>query len=224
MPARVLIFDRDQAAVSAVVDRVTRAGFAAEWAHASDVIALITGRKTDAIVIGRLPEDQCRVDLCREFRAIPISDRPALIVALPQSSTLTRVKCLEEGADRIVDAPMDPGQLIARLRGLTREHAPRSDVLRYGAIEMRVDELKVQAAGQQVALSPSIFQLLTIFLERRGEIVSRSELLARLFGQSSLCDVRAVDSAVRRLRESMACLGLTGAIVTIRSVGYMLAA
>jgi len=224
MPARILFADREKSAISRAIGVGSRAGLDLQWTGPSGLPTAILETRPEAIVVGQLNENQCRVDLCRDIRAVKLDQRPALIVAVPLSATLTRVKCLEAGADSVIEMPWVPGQLAERLHTLTRSREIDDGVLQSGAIEMRTEELKVLAAGRAISLSPSTFQLLRIFIERRGEIMSRNELLLRLFGPSQSMHLRAIDSAVRRLRGAMACVGLAHAIVTVRSAGYMLVA
>jgi two-component system phosphate regulon response regulator PhoB len=223
MTARILLIDQEPSALAAVVDHLDRAGYAAQIVADCDAArTIIDVDRPDVVVVGRLSGDICRSDYCRDLRSIAPAGQIAIIVAIPVSASRTRIRCLEEGADDVIESPVVAQRLTARISAfLSPERTVGyQSILRYGQLMMSIDELKVRAAGAIIQLSPTGFRLLQTFLEHPEETLSRNDLMKSLgrVGAGS----RAIDSQIRRLRQAMAAAGIGHLIVTISSVGYML--
>lgn len=223
MARSVLFIDHDPPSLAEVVDYLEREG------HDVRAAATIAAARTaicadrpDIILVGRLPGDTSRIDCCRELRDLVSPIQTAIIMAVPPSAPRVRVRCLEEGADDVVDAPFVPPLVGARIKALSSpaREDPVEGALRYDAIVMTLGDVKVRAAGRPIPLSPTGFRLLKTFLEHPEQILSRRDLMANL-GRRGGC-LRSIDSQVRRLRNAMASAGFGNLIVTISSVGYML--
>ena len=139
-----------------------------------------------------------------------------------------RVDGLRAGADDYLVKPFSPRELLARVDALLRrsEIGPRPPrVMHLGNVELSPARHDVAVGGQLVALTHVEFGLLAAMLERPGWVMTRGQLIDRLYTEDRLPALeRTVDVHVFRLREKLQAAGANVAIVTIRGVGYKITA
>jgi two-component system phosphate regulon response regulator PhoB len=224
MRTRVLMIDRKPLWLADAADLLMRAQHAVT--RAADLEAariIISDRAPALILIGRPSGDLCRHELCAALRPLLPAGQGVIIVALPRGATLTAIRCLDEGADATIEEPVDPYDILLRAEAPhSGQVIQQSHVLRYGALTMDLDTVKVHAGKQRVDLGPTAFRLLRTFLENPEQMLSRRELIVSLGHTEASVNKKMVDSQVRRLRSAMAPAGLANLIVTVASIGYML--
>jgi DNA-binding response OmpR family regulator len=139
-----------------------------------------------------------------------------------------RVDGLRAGADDYLVKPFSPRELLARVDALIRrsEIGPRPPTaIRLGNIELSLTRHDVAVAGQRVSLTHVEFGLLAAMLERPGWVLTRAQLIDRLYTGDRLPTLeRTVDVHVFRLREKLLAAQASATIVTIRGVGYKISA
>jgi two-component system response regulator MtrA len=144
------------------------------------------------------------LEVCRTLRAQ--GDLPIIIVSA-RADSADVVEGLEAGADDYVTKPLVANVLAARIRALLRRrHAagePRPGALRIGDVELVPDEEVVRRAGEEVHLTRTEFRLLAELAAARGRVVTREELLKRVWGYDYFGDTRLLDVHVRRLRRKI---------------------
>ena len=162
-------------------------------------------------------------DLCRELRKT--SGVPILVVTA-RSDTHDVVAGLEAGADDYVTKPFAVKELTARIRSLLRRMsplAPQPERLTFGSIEVRPDAGIVCRDGQEVGLTKTEFRLLCELAFHPGIVLSREQLLERIWGYDYFGDARLVDAHIRRLRTKIETDPADpNLIVTVRGLGYKL--
>ena len=176
----------------------------------------------------RLP-DISGFEVCRQLRSSSIVP---IIIVTAQTDTYDMVAGLEAGADDYVTKPVVPKELAARIRAHLRrvqlhETNPASSVgherLVFGDLELIPEEGKVVKAGEEVHLTKTEFRLLCEFADHVGMVLSRDQLLERVWGYEYLGDSRLVDAHVRRLRVKIEDHpDEPRLIVTVRGIGYRL--
>jgi DNA-binding response OmpR family regulator len=165
-------------------------------------LALVAGEHPDLVLLDlRLP-DISGFEVCREIRAK--SNLPIIMVTA-QTDTHDLVAGLEAGADDYVTKPVNSKELAARIRAalrrIVRESTGRTpDVTRFGDIELRRDAGIVLKGGMEVALTKTELRLLIEFADHPNSVLSRDQLLERVWGYEYLGDSRLVDAHIRRLR------------------------
>ena len=172
----------------------------------------------------RLP-DMSGFDVCRALRAESIVP---IIMITAQTDTHDMVAGLEAGADDYVTKPVVPKELAARIRALLRRvqlqgktTAPLAT--RFGDIEIRREQGIVLKAGIELNLTKTEFRLMCEFADHAGAVLSRDQLLERVWGYEYLGDSRLVDAHVRRLRLKVEDHpDDPKLIVTARGIGYRL--
>ncbi len=184
-----------------------------------------TAREPDLVLLDlRLP-DISGFEVCRALRATSIVP---IIIVTAQTDTYDLVAGLEAGADDYITKPVVPKELAARIRAaLRRLHlldaqatTPKS---RFGDIELRRDQGIVLKNGVELSLTKTEFRLLCEFADHPNMVLSRDQLLERVWGYEYLGDSRLVDAHVRRLRVKVEDQpDEPKLIVTARGIGYRL--
>jgi DNA-binding response OmpR family regulator len=178
----------------------------------------------DLVIVDlRLPDIQ-GFDVCRTLRAKSIV--PIMIVTA-QTDTYDLVAGLEAGADDYVTKPVVPKELAARIRALLRRaqlhetSAAKATV--FGDLELRREQGTAFKRGEEVPLTKTEFLLLCEFADHAGMVLSRDQLLERVWGYDYLGDSRLVDAHIRRLRVKIEDHpDDPKLIVTVRGIGYRL--
>ena len=198
-----------------------------EAANAADGLAAFRAHDIDLVLLDlRLP-DMSGFDVCRALRAESIVP---IIIITAQTDTYDMVAGLEAGADDYVTKPVIPKQLAARIRALLRRvHLHETSVVprpvRFGDIELRREQGIVLKGGEELSLTKTEYRLLTEFADHAGAVLSRDQLLERVWGYEYLGDSRLVDAHVRRLRLKIEDQpDDPRVIVTVRGIGYRLLA
>jgi DNA-binding response OmpR family regulator len=186
-------------------------------------LAHVASEQPDIVLLDlRLP-DVSGFEVCREIRQR--SNVPIIIVTA-QTDTHDLVAGLEAGADDYVTKPVNTKELAARIRAalrrLVREASGRTpDVVRFGDVELRRDAGTVSKAGAEVALTKTELRLLIEFIDHPNMVLSRDQLLERVWGYDYLGDSRLVDAHIRRLRVKIEdAPNEPRFIVTARGLGY----
>src|SRR5437868_11982040 len=153
-----------------------------------------------------------------------------IVVVSARGTEHDRVHALEIGADDYLVKPFSMNELVARVRAASRRATRRDEIPRGDAIEieeLRVDPLEVQAFvdGESAELTPTEFRLLYQLALDRGRVVTRDELLQKLWGRRATHHDRTVDVFVRRLREKVDRRASRHSFIQTRyGVGYKLEA
>jgi len=188
-------------------------------------LAAFEAREADLVLLDlRLP-DMSGFDVCRALRAKSIVP---IIIITAQTDTYDMVAGLEAGADDYVTKPVVPKQLAARIRALMRRVAlqesttvPRATKFR--DIELRREQGIVLKNDRELNLTKTEFRLMCEFADHAGAVLSRDQLLERVWGYEYLGDSRLVDAHVRRLRVKVEDHpDDPKLIVTARGIGYRL--
>ena len=188
-------------------------------------LAAFAEREPDLVLLDlRLP-DMSGFDVCRQLRANSIVP---IIIVTAQTDTYDLVAGLEAGADDYVTKPVVPKELAARIRAALRrvhlhEATVSSSVSRFGDIELRREQGIALKGGVELKLTKTEYRLLCEFADHANMVLSRDQLLERVWGYEYLGDSRLVDAHVRRLRVKVEDQpDDPRLIVTARGVGYRL--
>lgn len=173
----------------------------------------------------RLP-DMSGFEVCRALRAMSIVP---IVMVTAETNTNDMVAGLEAGADDYVTKPVVPKELAARIRAHLRRVQLQGDVSTsatseiFGDVELRREQGIVLKAGRELSLTKTEFNLLSEFADHPNMVLSRDQLLERVWGYDYLGDSRLVDAHVRRLRVKIEDHpDEPRLITTVRGIGYRL--
>jgi two-component system copper resistance phosphate regulon response regulator CusR len=185
------------------------AGLAAARTGGFDLILL------DVMLPGRSGWSVIEI-LRREGKTTPV------IFLTAKDTIPDRVKGLELGADDYLIKPFAFSELLARVRGLLRRQAMRQpESLTAGDLELDLAHSDARRGGKLLGLTRQEFLLLSLFVRRRGEVLSRSLIAEQVWGMNFDSDTNVVDVAVRRLRRKVDDDYERKLIHTERGLGYV---
>ncbi|MFC7218702.1 response regulator [Streptomyces polyrhachis] len=161
-------------------------------------------------------------EVCRQLRSR--SNVPVIMVTA-KDSEIDKVVGLEIGADDYVTKPFSSRELVARIRAVLRRRGEPEEVapaaLEVGPVRMDVDRHVVTVAGGKVDLPLKEFDLLEMLLRNAGRVLTRMQLIDRVWGADYVGDTKTLDVHVKRLRAKIEPdPGAPRYLVTVRGLGY----
>jgi two-component system response regulator RegX3 len=178
----------------------------------------------DIVLLDLMLPGMSGTDVCKALRsrsAVPV------IMVTARDSEIDKVVGLELGADDYVTKPYSARELIARVRAVLRrggdpgEAEGASGVLAAGPVRMDVERHVVSVHGEEVALPLKEFDLLEYLLRNVGRVLTRGQLIDRVWGADYVGDTKTLDVHVKRLRSKVeADPSVPRHLVTVRGLGY----
>jgi DNA-binding response OmpR family regulator len=213
----ILLVEDEEDIATLVRTYLEKDGFRVIWA-ARGVEGLLALEQNDirlAILDLQLP-DADGLDLCRAIRD---RSRLPIVIVTARDEEIDRIIGLELGADDYVTKPFSPRELVARVRAVLRRSEPDAgdEAVVAGDIVLEHRGRTVAVAGSQVELTGMEFDLLAFLLAHPGIVMSREQLLERVWGLSFPGGTRTVDVHVAQLRKK---LDRPELIRTVRGSGY----
>jgi DNA-binding response OmpR family regulator len=219
--AQTILVVEDEASIASFVSLYLKnAGYAVRTAATGAEAMRHVGAETpDLIVLDLMLPDADGIEICRRVRQR--WDVPILMLTA-RDEDVDKIIGLEVGADDYMTKPFNPRELVARVKSILRRTTPdrrerESEVLRHGDLVVDAGRREVRVGDQEVQLAPKEFDLLWELLDHKGLVLTRDQLLERVWGYTFAGDTRTVDVHVRQLRRK---LGDASPIVTVWGVGY----
>ena len=178
----------------------------------------------DLVLLDLMMPGLSGTEVCRRLRqrsSVPI------IMVTARDSEIDKVVGLELGADDYVTKPFSHRELVARIRAVLRrgqEIDLLPDVLEAGGVRMDVERHEVWVDGEPVRLALKEFELLEMLLRNAGRVLTRGQLIDRIWGADYVGDTKTLDVHVKRLRAKIEADPANPAVlVTVRGLGYKFA-
>jgi DNA-binding response OmpR family regulator len=219
----ILVVEDETSISSFVAAYLRNAGYGVRTAaSAKAAIVDLAGEIPSLVVLDLNLPDGDGVELCRRIRKS--SDVPILMLTA-RDEDVDKIIGLEVGADDYMTKPFNPRELVARVKSVLRRASPErrrseTEELRHGDLVVNSGKREVHVADEEVHLAPKEFDLLWELLDHRGIVLTRDQLLERVWGYTFAGDTRTVDVHVRQIRRK---LGDASPIVTVWGVGYKVA-
>ena len=222
MPGRaetILVVEDEQAIASFVAAYLRKDGFDVRMtASGREALSLVGSDPPSLVVLDLMLPDLDGMEVCRRIRET--STLPVLMLTA-RDDDLDKIAGLEVGADDYLTKPFNPKELVARVRAILRRGGtkgrPESGTLTHGELVLDAGRRECRVGDEEIRLAPKEFDLLWELLDHRGLVLTRDQLLERVWGYTFAGDTRTVDVHVRQLRRK---LGDAAPIVTVWGIGY----
>jgi two-component system OmpR family response regulator len=215
---RILVVEDEPTLLAQLAHAITAAGHTVETA-ADGATAQYLGEEEnfDAVVLDLGLPVVDGLSVLRHWRAQG-RQMPVLILTA-RSAWHEKVTGMDAGADDYLSKPFHMEELLARLRALLRRLSPHSSAeWQCGSIRLDTRQATVSVDGQPLILTSHEFKILSLLMQRMGEVLSRTELSEHLYPQDSERDSNTIEVFVGRLRKKLP----PGSIETVRGLGYRL--
>jgi two-component system response regulator MprA len=218
---RILVIDDDRKITAALRRGLTYNGFEVDVANAgAEGLARARASKPDLVVLDILMPGLNGLDVTRQLRED--SDVPILMLTA-RDALEDRVLGLETGADDYLVKPFAFAELLARIRALLRRRqAEQPIVLQFEDLELDTATHEARRRGHPIALTAKEYELLEMFLRNPRRVLTREQILERVWGFDSEVDTHVLEVYVGYLRQKLEAGGAPRVLQTVRGVGYML--
>jgi two-component system, OmpR family, KDP operon response regulator KdpE len=178
---RILVVDDEPQILRALQTNLRGAGYEVETAATAEAaLAAAAMRPPEAVILDLVLPDGSGTDVCRELRKW--SSAPILVLSVVGDER-EKVAALDAGADDYVMKPFGIEELLARLRALLRRAVPAGEpVLQIGELTVDLEKRTVTVAGQLVSLTPHEFELLRLFAQNEGKLLTHPTILREVWG------------------------------------------
>jgi DNA-binding response OmpR family regulator len=216
----ILVVEDESSIASFVSLYLKNAGYTVYTvANGTDALAQVSSDPPSLAILDLMLPDIDGIEVCRRIRKT--SDVPILMLTA-RDEDVDKIIGLEVGADDYMTKPFNPRELVARVKSILRRSTPErrqaeSAVIRHGDLTVDAGRREARVGDEEIQLAPKEFDLLWELLDHRGLVLTRDQLLERVWGYTFAGDTRTVDVHVRQLRRK---LGDASPIVTVWGVGY----
>jgi len=220
---RILVVEDEESFRDALSYMLRKEGFEVHLAeNGPSALETFDRHGADLVLLDLMLPGLSGTEVCRALRArstVPV------IMLTAKDSEVDKVVGLELGADDYVTKPYSTRELVARIRAVLRRHGEPDELVpatvEAGPVRMDVDRHVVSVAGAQIAMPLKEFELLELLLRNAGRVLTRGQLIDRVWGSDYVGDTKTLDVHVKRLRAKVEPdPGLPRHIVTVRGLGY----
>ena len=219
---RILIIEDEASYRETLGFMLRREGFeVTEAADGAAGLAAFARSGADLVLLDLMMPGLPGTEVCRQLRA---ASNVGIIMVTARDSEVDTVVGLELGADDYITKPFSHRELVARIRAVLRRGADLDltpDVLEAGGVRLDVERHELVVRGEPVKLALKEFELLELLLRNTGRVLTRGQLIDRIWGPDYVGDTKTLDVHVKRLRgkteENPADPKL---LLTVRGLGY----
>jgi len=177
----------------------------------------------DLVLLDLMIPEVSGTEVCRQIRT---KSRVPIIMLTAKDSEVDKVVGLEIGADDYVTKPYSSRELVARIRAVLRRNSgdaidSESGVMTVGPVRMDVDRHQVAVNGNPVSLPLKEFELLEFLMRNAGRVLTRMQLIDRVWGSDYVGDTKTLDVHIKRLRAKIETDPANPTLIqTVRGLGY----
>jgi DNA-binding response OmpR family regulator len=220
----ILLIEDEQDMILGLSDALGFEGYRAVAATTGKLgVEAFKRERPDLVILDLMLPDTNGYAVCEELRKL--SRTVPILILSARSQETDKIRGLDAGADDYVTKPFALGELIARIRAILRrvEHAKATpDAVRIGECEVHLAGHTLVRKGKEIPLTFYEVETLKLLLERAGQVVSRDEILDKVWGVSAI-NARAVDNLIVKLRKKIEpSPDAPKHILTVHGVGYKL--
>jgi two-component system, OmpR family, response regulator RegX3 len=225
-PARVLVVEDETALADSIAYHLSREGYEVLTAEDGEkALELFRAETPSIVVLDLMLPKLSGLDVCRAMRA---ESQVPIVILTAKDSEADKVAGLELGADDYITKPFSVRELVSRLRAHLRRAemsapavASEGGGLVGGPVELDPERHEVVVRGETAAMTPKEFELLELFLTRKGRLLTRQFLIDEVWGPDYVGDTKTLDVHVKRLRQKIEeDRHRPRHLLTVRGLGY----
>ncbi|SES20882.1 response regulator transcription factor [Corynebacterium cystitidis] len=226
MTTTILIVEDEESLADPLAYLLRKEGFEAIVApDGPTALDEFNANEVDLVLLDLMLPGMSGTDVCKQLRAV---SQVPIIMVTARDSEIDKVVGLELGADDYVTKPYSSRELIARIRAVLRrgpdaegEEIFEEQILEGGRVKMDVERHTVLVDGQPVPMPLKEFDLLEYLLRNAGRVLTRGQLIDRIWGADYVGDTKTLDVHVKRLRSKIeAEPSRPKQLITVRGLGY----
>lgn len=226
MKPSILVVEDEEAIVTLLKYTLERKGFDVfTTTDGDEALLLVEEKEPDLVLLDWMLPGLSGIDICRSLRSSSKNKAIPIIIVSAKGEEDDRITGLEVGADDYIVKPFSPYELVARVNAVLRRIRPAAveEKFTFADIEMDVDNRKVMRKNREIHLGPKEFYILQALLEYPKRVLSRDQLIQRVWGEDLNVSSRTVDVHINRLRNALNDNGKEADVIrTIRAAGYSL--
>jgi two-component system response regulator RegX3 len=222
---RVLVVEDEQSLREPLVYLLNKEGF--ETVEAEDgtaALELFEKGNIDIVLLDLMLPGVSGNEVCRTIRQ---SSQVPIIMLTAKDSEIDKVVGLEIGADDYVTKPYSTRELLARMKAVLRrnteapEPSDKTGILEVGSVRMDVDRHIVQVHGEKISMPLKEFELLELLLENANRVLTRGQIIDRVWGSNYFGDTKTLDVHIKRIRSKIEDDPARPVhLLTVRGLGY----
>lgn len=220
---RIMVVEDEESFSEALSFMLKREGYEVEVAvDGNQALDVFEQRGADLILLDLMLPGVSGLEVCRIIRT---KSQVPIIMLTAKDGEIDKVVGLEIGADDYVTKPFSSRELLARVRSVLRRHGEPEELIastvEAGPVRMDVDRHVVTVRGEAVAMPLKEFDLLELLVRNAGRVLTRAQLIDRVWGADYVGDTKTLDVHVKRLRAKVEeDPGKPVHLVTVRGLGY----
>jgi two-component system, OmpR family, KDP operon response regulator KdpE len=203
-PTRILVVDDEEQIRRALKSILSTRGYHLEMAAtAEEALLKAIDAPPDLVVLDLALPDRSGIEVCRELRSW--MSAPILVLSV-RANEADKIEALDEGADDYLTKPFSAGELLARIRALLRRAAALTSpppVVTSGDLEIDIARRRVTRAGEEIALTPTEFDILAYLARNAGLVVTQRMILEQVWGPEWVKDAQTLRVHVSNLRKKI---------------------
>lgn len=195
-------------------------GFEAKGFETSDEFwSELKSEKPELIILDIMLPGEDGISVLKRLRADISTCDISIIMASAKGTEYDKVLGLDLGADDYLAKPFGMMEMVSRVKSVLRRTAPKATtIIKCGSIELDTGKYSVSVDGEEIVLTRKEYDLLHLFLKNQGLVLTRDQLLEKVWGQDFIGETRTVDVHIGTLRTKLGDAG--NYIETVRGVGY----
>jgi two-component system, OmpR family, response regulator RegX3 len=219
---RVLVVEDEESYREALSYMLSKEGFEVVEAYdGATGIAEFDRRGADIVLLDLMMPGLSGTEVCRQLR---LRGTVPVIMLTARDTEVDKVVGLELGADDYVTKPFSHRELVARMRAVLRRGQDAElipDVIEAGGVRMDVERHEVSVDGERIRLALKEFELLEMLLRNAGRVMTRGQLIDRIWGADYVGDTKTLDVHIKRLRTKIEPDPANPRyLITVRGLGY----
>ncbi|MBQ9576364.1 MAG: response regulator transcription factor [Muribaculaceae bacterium] len=218
----ILVIDDEQDLCEILRFNLTAAGYQADVAYSAEEVLDMDVTQYDLLLLDVMMPGMSGFELARHLKQDPATASIPIIFLTALGDEKDKLHGFDLGADDYIAKPFSVRETLARVKAVLARMTPSLPAeheLCYKGLKMDLDKMSVSVDGQPVSLTKTEYELLKLFLENRGQVFSRQEVLERVWPRDVVVTDRTVDVNITRMRKKIG--PYSSSIVTRHGFGYL---